>query len=276
MEIRADLHLHTKFSDGALSPEELIGLVHKKNISVISVVDHDSVEAIPIVKKFADGFGIEVIPGVELSAELDNKEIHFLGYFVDIQNEEFKRYLNFFKEERMIRAEKIVQKLNNLGIKINLKDVLLNEENSNIGRPHIARAMVRLNLVSNFYEAFNKYLKNDGPAYEKKFYLSPKSAIKIINDAGGLAFLAHPGNLDEQTLIRIIDCGVDGIEVIHPSHNGALKKYYSKITNQFMLLKSGGSDFHGINKADENNLGNFLAPISFVEEMKKHLFKFTA
>jgi len=276
MDIKVDLHLHTYYSDGEYSPEELIEKVHQKNISIISVVDHDSIEAIPEACKIADKYGIEIIPGVELSASLDDKEIHILGYFVDITDNEFNNYLNFFKSERIHRAKRIVQKLNNLGLKIKLDDIIDKNLHLNIGRPHIASAMVKLKLVSNYYEAFNKYLKNDGPAYEKKVHLSPKNAIKIINDAGGLAFLAHPGDIEEKLLMQLIDCGLDGIEVIHPSHSKSKRKYYSKITDQFMLLKSGGSDFHGGEKFDEKNLGNYLVPVDFVEVMKKHLFKFTA
>ncbi len=276
MDIKVDLHLHTNFSDGAFSPRTLIDIIREKNISIASIVDHDSIDALPFAIEYANSLGIEIIPGVELSAEFQQKEIHILGYFFDIHNKVFNDYLQFFKEERLIRAEKIVHKLNNLGLKINLEDITNNQRNVNIGRPHIARVMVELNLVHNYYDAFNKYLKNGGPAYEKKTHLSPGSAIKIINDAGGLAFLAHPGNLDENILIKLIEAGLDGIEVIHPSHNRMLKKYYSKIADQFMLLKSGGSDFHGGTKFDEKYLGNFTIPYSYVEEIKKQLFKFNA
>lgn len=138
-----------------------------------------------------------------------------------------------------------------------MDDVYEQTQTNSIGRPHIASTLLKLGLVSNFYEAFEKYLHDNGPAYEKKIHVSPRSAIKLINDAGGLSFIAHPGNMKETILKELIDVGVDGIEVIHPSHSRYFQRYHRGIANQYCLLESGGSDFHGGMRNDEMHFGQF-------------------
>ncbi len=273
MKSKIDLHIHTKFSDGAYSPKEVLRKAYLKGIEVVGITDHDSIDGIKEAVEYGKKLGIEVIAGVELSTDVDNTEVHLLGYFFDVENVEFNKYLKFFKEERHFRAKRIVQKLNELGVNISMEDVNEIAGNSAVGRPHIAKALVKLGVVNNYYEAFWKYLKDGGPAYEKKIHISPSSAIKIINDAGGLAFVAHPGNMKEKLLFELIEAGLDGIEVIHPSHTEKTQRFYEKIAEQYCLLKSGGSDFHGGEKEDENNLGKFFIPPLFVEEMRQRLIK---
>lgn len=277
MKQRVDLHTHTHYSDGALSPQQLIELAHQNKLDVISITDHDTISAIPQAIKIGEDFGVEVIPGVELSSDIANREVHILGYFIDIENEELLRYLGFFRDERLKRAERIVKKLNYLGLSITLDDVLEEAKNSEIvGRPHIANAMLRLNLVNNFLEAFSKYLGNHAPAYEKKVHISPASAFKIINDAGGLSFIAHPGNMPENLIKELIEAGVDGIEVVHPSHNSFQSNYYKNISSQYFLLAGGGSDFHGGKRNDMQNFGKYTINYNNVENMRKRLLRSTA
>ena len=140
--------------------------------------------------------------------------------------------------------------------------------NSPICRPHIARLMVEKEIVPNFYSAFQKYIGDGAPAYEKKIHVSPQSAIKIINDAGGLAFLAHPGKMKESIILNLIKLGIDGIEVIHSSHKKNQQKFYRGITNQYCLLESGGSDFHGGLRKDEDNFGKYFTSYSVLENIK--------
>jgi hypothetical protein len=136
--------------------------------------------------------------------------------------------------------------------------------------------MLAKGFVNSYYEAFNKYLGNDGPAYERKVHVSPKSAFKIINDAGGLSFIAHPGYIEEDLLKDLIDARVDGVEVIHPSLSAQQSKFYKGITSEYFLLQSGGSDFHGGKREDEKNLGKFFTSYSVVEAMRKRLMKNSA
>ena len=276
MSTLIDLHMHTNHSDGYYSPLELINKVREKNLNIISITDHDSTNALEEAITIGKDFGVEVIPGVEVSTDIEDKEIHLLGYFVDIHNSELIKYLSFFREERYHRAKRIIRKLNNLGLEISLDDVLEIAKNSAVGRPHVAFAMMKLGIVNDYYEAFQKYLRDNGPAYERKIHVSPQSALKLINDAGGLSFIAHPGHIKESILMTLINAGIDGIEVTHPSHNEYQIKFYRGIVNQYCLLESGGSDVHGGQKGDEDNLGNFTLSPSRLDEMRQMLLRNTA
>ncbi len=276
MNFRIDLHMHTNSSDGAYSAVELLHLAKEMNLNVISITDHDNVNAISEAIELGNQLDIEVIPGLELSTDIEDKEVHLLGYFIDIENEELQKYLSFFREERLYRAKRMIKKLNSLNIDINIDDVLSEANNSAIGRPHIASALLRHGFVNDYYDAFHRYLRDNGPAYERKIHISPQSALKLISDAGGLSFIAHPGHLKESVLMNLINAGVDGIEVIHPSHNDFQVKFYRGIVNQYCLLESGGSDFHGGNKGDYDNLGKYLLNEARLDAMKKMLHSKTA
>ena len=276
MEGKVDLHIHTNYSDGFHSPEEIIVKAKNHGFEAISITDHDNLSGIKEAAEKGDEIGIEVIPGVEISSDIKDREIHILGYFVETESVELERYLNFFREERLKRAVRIVNKLNLLGLSITIDDVMEKAKNSAVGRPHIAQAMMEKGLTSNFYEAFNKYIGNNGPAYEKKVHISPQSAFKIINDAGGLSFIAHPGYMEESLLKELIDEGVDGIEVIHSSHSQQQVKFYRGIVNEYFLLESGGSDFHGGKREDDKNFGTYYTKYSVIEAMRKRLLKNTA
>ncbi len=273
---KTDLHTHTSFSDGHLNPKELLKKASSQGIEVISITDHDSVNAFEVAKNYGDKYGIEVIPGVEISSDIRDSEVHILGYFIDPQNKELEHYLNFFREERYKRAIRIVEKLNILGLIISMEDVLKQAKNSAIGRPHIAQALLVNEQVKSYFEAFYKYLGNHAPAYERKVHLSPQSAFKIISDAGGLSFIAHPGNMPEILIKELIDAGVDGIEVVHPSHTPERVKFYRGIVNEYFLLESGGSDYHGGKREDEENLGKFYTSAKSVEAMRLRLMRNTA
>jgi predicted metal-dependent phosphoesterase TrpH len=276
MNPKVDLHVHTNYSDGCNSPKELIDKAKAKGIEILSITDHDNLAAIEEASEYGKVVGMEIIPGVEISSDIMDREIHILGYFVEPGNYEIERYLKFFREERLKRADRIVKKLNLLGISLKLDDVLSIASNSAVGRPHIAQAMVEGGFINSYFEAFNKYLGNGCAAYEKKVHVSPRSAFKIINDSGGLSFIAHPGIMPESILMELIEAGVDGIEVIHPSHTAQIVKFYRGIVNEYFLLESGGSDYHGGKREDENNLGKFLVNPSVVEAMRKRLLRDSA
>jgi predicted metal-dependent phosphoesterase TrpH len=266
-----DMHMHTTYSDGAYSTEELLIKAKSRGLNTISITDHDTVHSIVEAQEIGKKIGIEVIPGVELSTDIEDKEVHLLGYFIDIEHEELKKYLQFFREERVYRAKRMIAKLKNLGIDISMDDVMEVAKDSAIGRPHIAIALHNKGVVNEYYEAFHKYLRDNGPAYERKIHVSPQSALKLINDAGGLSFIAHPGHLKESILMNLINAGVDGIEVIHPSHNDYQIKFYRGIVNQYCLLESGGSDFHGGAKGDEDNLGKYVISEQRIDDMRSML-----
>ena len=276
MKLKTDLHTHTNYSDGFFSPTELVELAYKSGIELLSITDHDNVNGIEEAEKAASKYGIEIIPGVEISTDIRNTEIHILGYFIDPANAELEHYLSFFRDERHKRAKRIVEKLNILGLEISIGDVLKHVKKGTIGRPHIAQALLENKLVNSYYEAFNKHLGNNAPAYEKKVHLSPQSAFKIISDAGGLSFIAHPENMPEILIKELIEDGVDGIEVIHPSHSADRTKFYRGIVNQYYLLESGGSDFHGGKREDEKNFGKIFTKSKVVYEMRTRLVRNSA
>ncbi len=276
MHKKVDLHTHTNYSDGFFSPAELLTNAKSNGIDIISITDHDSVNGIREAIEVGKKLGIEVIAGLEISSDIRDKEVHILAYFVDIDNKELEHYLNFFREERVKRAHRIIQKLNAMGMNLSIDDVFEKAKNSAMGRPHIAQAMLEKGLVGNYYEAFNKYIGNGCPAFEKKVHVSPQSAFKIINDAGGLSFIAHPGNMPEIIIKELIEDGVDGIEVIHPSHTPQMVQYYRGIVNQYYLLESGGSDFHGGKREDEKNLGKYFTSQVKLDEMRKRLIRNSA
>ena len=273
MMLKTDLHTHTYHSDGFYAPENLLTKAHNRGIKVLSITDHDSMNGISEAIEIAKKFEIEIVPGVEISSDIRDTEVHILGYFVDPNNKELEHYLNFFREERHKRAIRIVKKLNILGLNITIDDVLVFAKNSAIGRPHIAQALLAKGQVKSFFEAFYKYIGNHAPAYERKVHLSPQSAFKIINDAGGLSFIAHPGDMPEILIKELIDAGVDGIEVVHPSHSPEQVRFYRGIVNQYFLLECGGSDFHGGKREDDENLGKYHTTSKVVEAMKARLVK---
>ncbi len=265
--------MHTTYSDGIFSPYEVVKKCKQRGLSVISITDHDSVDAFPDAIEYGKEFGVEVIPGVELSALVDDRDVHILGYFLDYTNKRLLEYLEFFRRERVKRAERIVAKLNNINVPLTIESVLERAGHGAVGRPHIASAMVEEGYIETYHQAFEKFIGNGGPAFEKKFQLTLKDAIQLISSSGGLSFLAHPGRFTtEELLHQTIRSGLDGIEVIHPSHQPSHTSYYRGVVNEYFLLESGGSDFHGGKKNDDEVLGNFYIDESRVNMMKHRLF----
>lgn len=273
MSFKADLHMHTICSDGMYSPYELVKMCKQHGLTTIAITDHDSMDAFPDAIQYGKEFGVEVIPGVELSAMVDDKDVHILGYFLDYTNRRLQEYLEFFRIERVKRAERIVAKLNTINVPITFDAVMERAGKGSVGRPHIASAMVDKGFIRTYHEAFEKFIGNGGPAFEKKFHLSPEEAIKLISSSGGLSFLAHPGRYTSDEVVnRLIKCGMDGIETIHPSHFPVHTAHYRGIVGEYYLLESGGSDFHGGKKNDDEVLGSYYIEDEKVAQMKRRLF----
>lgn len=274
-KIKADLHSHTFYSDGYHTPEELIIKAKAAGLTHLAITDHDNVDAIEEALALAKEHGIELVPGVEISAEHNGRETHILAYFIDHKNTELLNYLQNFRKERMHRAEKIVEKLNEHEVPIRIEDVLKNSKgNGSVGRPHIAMALVEGGFVNNYYEAFSKFIGDDRPAYVRKPNIFSKDAIALINRCGGLSFIAHPGKSlrNNNSLFEMIEFGIDGIETIHPSHTDYDIEYFRDITSQYFLLESGGSDFHGGRINDASILGKYYITEHKITAMKNRLF----
>jgi 3',5'-nucleoside bisphosphate phosphatase len=273
MHLKADLHTHTYYSDGAFSPTELVMRAHEHEIGILSITDHDSIDGFAEAHRAGSVLGMEILPGVELSATLGRKDIHILGYMIDPANKRLNDTLELFKKERICRAERIVEKLNRLDLPLRFDTVLERAGHGAIGRPHIAAALVDEGFTTNYTAAFEQYIGDEGPAFEPKYRISPEDAVEIIANAGGLSILAHPGSsINENELLALIRAGIDGIETIHPGHDENRSRYYRGITSTYFLLESGGSDFHGGKRNDYVNFGAYTVSESLVHAMKRRLF----
>ena len=272
MDGKADLHLHTTYSDGALSPSELIERARQSGLTAISITDHDNTGALDEAVAIAARHGIEVIPGVELSTMVGESDVHILGYFFDRSDARLQEYLALFRSERRKRAERIVRKLNGMNIPLTIDGVMRRAGGGSVGRPHIATALVEEGLIGTYQEAFSRYIGTGKPAYEKKYMISPREAVALIAAAGGLSFIAHPSMfIEEGVLLDIIHAGVDGIEVIHPSHTAELTAHYRGIVGEYFLLASGGSDFHGGKRNDAEAFGRYTITMDELNMMRRRL-----
>ncbi|MFP4527892.1 MAG: PHP domain-containing protein [Candidatus Kapaibacterium sp.] len=272
MEHIADLHIHSVFSDGLLTPEQIFIKAKDNGISAISITDHDSIDGNIIALELSSKYDIDFLTGVEFSCYDGGREYHILAYGLDVFNEHLRLQLGEFQVARYRRAEIIHQKLASLGVDIDFDLIVEKAGKAPISRPHIATALVDLGVVTHYKEAFERLIGDGCPAYEPKLHFAVDKAIQLINECGGVAVLAHPGHMvNQSTLYKIIKFGLDGIEVVHPMHNAYLQRYYHSIASQYWLIETGGSDYHGTRSFDEDNFGRFVVPIAAVESIRTHI-----
>ena len=262
----ADLHIHTHYSDGLMSPTEIINNAEKRQLLAISVTDHDTVRGIDESIKIASKTNIILIPGIELSTQYESSEIHILSYFIDHQNQSLLNVLSSLYKERLEIAEIIIKKLLSLGIKLDWNSIKLTAKES-VGRPHIARAMVKEGYVKNIPEAFNKYLNNKEKLQLPSKKLNSLEAIKIINDSGGISVIAHPHTvIDLETIIpKLSESGLSGLEIHNARYSESQKQKYIKLAENFDLIPTGGSDFHS--NESKNKLGDSGVGLNTVKKM---------
>jgi len=268
--LKADLHIHTSYSDGKLNPDEIIDLAKEKGLGIIGVTDHDNIEGSQAMLEHNGKHGIEVIPGIELSADFHGKEIHILGYFMDFKNPALIEHLKLIKNLRIRRIDKMIAKLKDLGVNINSTALFEKYSSSfSVGRPHLANEVLVQGYVKDFQTAFNRYLGDNKPAFVKKDNLNFEIMIELIKVSGGLSFVAHPGSyFRESALVELRKAGISGIEVYHPSHNDNHNKKFMKFVKDHNLLAVGGSDFHGYNEYDYHNIGRY-----YIDEEEIKLLK---
>ncbi|MDP8263303.1 MAG: PHP domain-containing protein [Candidatus Ancaeobacter aquaticus] len=263
-----DLHIHTNYSDGTYSPSEVVHQASRIGLRAISITDHDTVDGIEEAMNAARDLSLEIIPGIELSADDGNNQMHILGYYIDWRNPTFNAQLTELSDDRLNRARSIVDKLNQIGVKIDFNEVMNISGKGTVGRMHIAQAMKKKGIVNTVQESFNKYIGNGRSAYTAKYKLRPGEAIKLIKDSGGVSVVAHPGLLKRQAIIEeLIDLGLDGIEVYHTDHKPAAVKKYLLVAAAHNLIVSGGSDCHGLGK-DKMLMGTVKVPYDVLERMK--------
>jgi predicted metal-dependent phosphoesterase TrpH len=264
----ADLHLHTYFSDGTFTPEELAGHGARLGFSALALTDHDTVEGCPRMEAACAAAGMAFIPGAELTAELDNTELHVLGYFLDTHNQKLLSEIAKFQAVRQSRIHEMVARINALGVPLKVESVFELANCKSPGRPHVARAMAKAGLVSNLDEAFDRFLKKNRPAWVPKKKVSALEAIELVHQAGGLAVMAHPGlNRTDEVIPALVDAGLDGIECFHTKHSTATAERYLEIAEKFNLLVTGGSDCHGFSKG-KPLIGGIKLPYEHVEKLK--------
>lgn len=250
-----DLHCHSTASDGTMSPRDVVKLGKELGLSAMSLTDHDTVGGIEDAAAAAADLGIDFIPGIEISAKFPEPgTLHILGYGIDPQNDQLAALTSELRGGRDDRNERIIKKLQGLGIPITLDEVLALAQGT-VGRPHIAQVLVSKGIVSHVQQAFKKYLGQGGLAYEDKERFTPRQAIDMIHNSGGVAICAHPTQLRlenfarlERVLKDLVDLGLDGVEVIHSDHRPLEVKFLDAFTTKYKLLKTGGSDFHGTMK----------------------------
>lgn len=274
MNNHADLHTHTKASDGTCDPAENVRLAKEAGLTAVAITDHDTVAGVPEALEAGAEFGVEVIPGVEVSSVGRGQDIHVLGYFVPYEDAAFQERLVGLRETRHERNQLLIARLQELGIPITLENVYRRKQGTdkNIGRPHIAEELMELGVVASINEAFEKYLGKEGAAYVNPPRITPQEAITLIKDAGGAAVLAHPGLYDADDLVQeLIAFGLDGIEVNHPDNNAEQRARYTAWANEHGLVMTGGSDFHGWRGEEPFHamLGTHTAPMEAVERLRK-------
>jgi predicted metal-dependent phosphoesterase TrpH len=264
----ADLHVHTCFSDGTYSPEEVVGHAKRLGLVALSVTDHDTVEGCARAAAACQAAGLEFITGVELTAEQEESEIHILGYFIDPQHPQLLAELAHFQTVRQNRIYQMVAKLNALGVPLRPEVVFSLANCQCPGRPHVARALVAQRLCGDLDEAFERFLKRGKPAWVPKFKISAHRAIQLIHQAAGLAVLAHPGlNYNDDVIPSLVEAGLDGMECFHTKHSTAMTERYLELAEQYQLVVTGGSDCHGTSKGPPL-LGTIKLPYTHVEALK--------
>jgi predicted metal-dependent phosphoesterase TrpH len=265
----ADLHTHTCFSDGTDQPRRVVELAKQAGLSALAITDHDILDGLGEAAQAAGELGIELIPGLEMSASWDGQEVHILGYYVGLGHQAFQQMLAQQRQRRVSRIHEMVKRLQGLGLSITVEDVLAASGQGTIGRPHVAQALVNRGHVSTLKEAFNRYIGADGPAYVPGSPLPPKTAIQAIRQAGGIPVLAHPMYLKSETLIeQMVKDGLVGVEAYHSSHQAEVIRRYEQLADRFGLLRTGGTDYHGAAK-EGVPIGSVTVPYQLVESLKR-------
>jgi len=264
----ADLHLHTFFSDGTYSPQELVQKAKRLNFCALALTDHDTVEGCATAAEACAAVGIEFIAGTELTAEQEGHEIHILGYAINIHNQKLLGEIQTFQVVRQNRVREMVARLNQMDVPLHAEEVFALANCRAPGRPHVARALVEAGLVSDLDEAFERFLKKNRPAWVPKFKMSASDAIALIHQAGGVAVMAHPGlNRTDEVIPAMAEAGLDGLECFHTKHSPAMSERYLELAQRFGLLVTGGSDCHGLSKG-KPLIGTVKLPYHHVEKLK--------
>ncbi|MBR5912846.1 MAG: PHP domain-containing protein [Selenomonadaceae bacterium] len=265
----SDLHTHTNFSDGSLTPEELLDKAKNIGLKYLAITDHDTVDGVKYI--YENGIypekKLKIIFGVEFSALNPDYDVHIVGYNIDIYNGALSDMINEIIEARWIRFTEIIKNLQNKKYNIKEADVLqVTGSSRSIGRAHIARALVKKGMFKNLREVFEKMLGKGKPAYAPRYFPEVDEVVDVIRQAGGKAMLAHPGIVGSDSLVEELCRKVDALEVYYPTHKPIDIQKYLGIAKKFNLMVGGGSDFHGIGSKYVDNLGDYTIPDEIAEK----------
>ena len=264
----ADLHLHTLFSDGTDTPQRIVELAKDAGLSAMAITDHDNTEAFEVAEPEAARQGIELLTGIEMSAVAEGCEVHMLGFLIDRSNAGLQAYLKKQTVRRVERAKEMVHRLRKVGLQIEAEEVLALAKEGTVGRPHVAQVLLKHGYISEIPEAFTRYIGPKNPGFVPGSSISPAEVIQLIRAAGGVPVLAHPIYMKRDDLIEAFaKDGLAGVEVYHSGHAPDVVHRYEQIADRLNLLKTGGSDYHGIPK-EGVPVGTVKVPYELVEALK--------
>lgn len=275
-----DLQMHSSFSDGSMTPVELVLEAKKLGLVAIALTDHDTIDGVPQFMEAGAKYQVTTVPGVEISIDTklpNNGHMHMLGLFIDPHSEKLKNTLHHLLTERNLRAQKIIDRLNELDVPITMEELLEEAGEGSIGRPHVAKILVRKGIVPSIQKAFDIYLAKGKPAYMDKVKLGEEDAIKMIKDAGGLAIMAHPHLMNYDTfaearekIISLKPFGLNGFEAFYSGMPKHYNENLMKLAEEENFLISGGSDYHGANK-DDIQMGYGRGDLNIPDEIYQNL-----
>ncbi|RJP68480.1 MAG: PHP domain-containing protein [Candidatus Abyssobacteria bacterium SURF_17] len=269
MDRYADLHVHTIYSDGSFTPEEVILRAKELGFAAIGIADHDEVSGITEAIWIGHSHGIEIVPAVEISSGFNGKEIHLLGYLIDHNHRHLRERLKEFRYERFKRTQRMVDRLRKLGIDISIETVRKIGGRGSLGRLHLARALFDRGCVRTVQEAFERYIGKDKPAYVEKPRIDIREAFELISAAGGISVLAHPKLVRiDGSIPELVESGLRGIEAYCPKHARDDTDRYLAIAAKYNLMVTGGSDCHGIIK-DSALLGTVKLPYHYLAALRE-------
>lgn len=272
-----DLHVHSTYSDGTDTPTELVRKAAAADLKAFALTDHDTTDGIDEAVNAGYAMGIEVIPGIEISTDYLDKEIHIVGLCIDHNNQSLRKALSDELRKRDERNHLMVERFNEAGFPVTMEELIALFPNSVITRAHFASYMVKKGYVESNKEAFDRYLGDDCPLYVNREHRSPEDAIRLIHDAGGAAILAHPllyhltyGEL-KKLCTRLKDAGLTGIETMYSTYKGFDEITVRKLARECGLLESGGSDYHGANKSHiqiGTGMGNLMIHYDYLSRIR--------
>ena len=268
MAATVDLHLHTTASDGRLSPTELVRMLAGQGLKTVCISDHDTTDGLEEAYRAAQEFpGLRIIPGIELSADVQDDDAHILGYFLDCQDPSFQQALSEFRYGRIGRGKAMVEKLAEYGLNVSWERVQEIAGDGSIGRPHIALALVEQGYFKEPKDAFDEYLGNDGLAYVEREKKAAKESVELITSVGGVAVLAHPTYLKnmEATVAELKAVGLAGLEVHYGQYTPETRLELAVLARRYDLIPTGGSDFHGLGNTGESLPGLVGPPMESVD-----------